>query len=264
MDRAETTDNARKSSARWDRRAVSEVLSYTFIFGLIVASIAIVSVGGMVGLENVRTNEQLSNAERAFDVLHDNLRAVHSEGAPSRATEVSLGDSQMFFGDNITMTVDISSGQFSTEIRPIVFRVDGERRLVYEAGAVIRQDRGGGVVLNDPPFTFVQNSDTQVRVPIVQTTAPEQESIGSTKILVRGQSVHRDVLNSTVDGGLTLNRLEIDSPRNDAWANYFQEQDYCTTVDITGTTVECEIHPDFTTPAQLYVTEQSIRIELIN
>jgi len=268
MDRERSRSDGRKSSIQRDRRAVSEVLSYSLIFGLIVASIAVVSVGGMNGLENVRTNEKLSNAERAFDVLHDNLRAVHSEGTPSRATEVSLGDSQIFFGDNITVTVDLNSGTVTREIRPIIFRVEDERALVYEAGAVIRQERDGGVVLNPPPFAMVEgsgNGDGQVHLPIVQTVSADVQSMGSTTILVRGQSVNREVLNTTVSGGDHINSIAFETPRYGTWANYFGQREYCTSVSTNDATetVTCTVGSSYR-PAHLYVSEQAIRIDLIN
>lgn len=259
---------AQNSGAGTDRRAVSEVLSYALIFGLIVASIAIVSVGGMNGLETVRTNEQLSNAERAFDVLHDNLRAVHAEGAPSRATEVSLGDSQIFFGENITMRVSVGGDTNVSTIRPIIFRVEGERQLVYEAGTVIRQSRDGGVVLNPPPFALTKDTNPesgQVHLPIVQTTSSNVQSMGSTTVLVRGKSTNREVLRSYADGGPTLDYIEIESPRYEIWMDYFEGREYCDSVsNPSGTKAQCDIHSDFADPGQLYVTEQAITIDLIN
>lgn len=263
MDRTDMSARERTPAPR--ERAISEVLSYSLIFGLIVASIGIVTVGGLGSLQSAQTNEQLSNAERAFDVLHDNFGDVHSEGAPSRATEISLGDSQLFFDENVTMEIQLTSKTIKHDIRPVVFRVDGDRQLVYEAGAVMRVSRDGGFVLNSPPFTVTGGStedDGQVHLTIVKTTSPDVESMGSTTVLLQGESRNRSVLASDVGGGEDLVEIRIDSPRADIWGDYFDSLDYCT-ASVTSTTATCDVDPDFDEPKQLYVTLQQIRIQLI-
>lgn len=262
----------RRTESAHDERAVSEVLGYAMIFALIVSSIGIVTVGGLGSLQDARTNEQLENAKRAFDVLHDNMADVHAEGAPSRATEVSLGDSEVYFGDNVTVTVETNNGEAKyPDIRPVVFRIDGDKRLVYEAGATIQEQRHGGIVLNDPPFTIRDDNlgAGQVHVPIVRTTAPDVRSIGGTNVLIRGQSTTREVLNESVTAGKRLESIAIGStPRYEIWAQYFRSQEYCDTVDETpGSddlgTATCELG-DYGKPKQLYVTHQEIRLSLID
>lgn len=245
-------------------RAISEVLSYSLIFGLIVASIAIVTVGGLGSLQSAQTNEQLSNAERAFDVLHDNLADIHGEGAPSRATEISLGNSELFFADNITMRVKITGHpEISREIRPVVFRIDRGRQLVYEAGATIRQERDGGVVLNDPPLSMVSDGDGQVHVRIVRTTAADVQSMGSTTVLVQGQAWKRDVLVTELNGA-TIEYVALDTPRQAAWVNYFENREYCSVSTSSPNTVRCDVVGGYENPEQLYVTVQAVRLQLIN
>lgn len=260
-------DSPGTAGRRGDERAVSEVLSYSLIFGLIVASIAIVTVGGLGSLQSAQTNEQVSNAERAFDVLYDNLGDIHSNGAPSRATEISLGDSELFFGDNVTMEVELDSGTvIDREIRPVIFRVDEGRKLVYEAGAVMRVNRDGGLVINPPPFTVVEGSgggSGHVHIPIIQTASPNVQSMGSTTVLLRGQSANRSVVESDVSGTAGIAEIRIESPRFDTWANYFESRAYCQAVTTTDPQVTCEFASSYD-PQQLYVTQQVIRIDLIN
>ena len=246
-------------------RAVSEVLSYSLIFGLIIASIAIVTVGGVNSLQTAQTNEQLSNAERAFDVLHDNLADVYSEGAPSRATEISLGDSQLFLDENVTFRVKLDGvPEISREIRPLVFRIDGDRQLVYEAGATIRSERDGGIVLNAPPLALDADGAGHAHLPIVRTTSADVQSMGSTTILVRGQSWNREVLQSYVTNGPDLEYVEIETPRSGAWQDYFDQREYCIAVTEPSTdTVRCAIGNGYEDPRHLYVTEQAIEISLI-
>jgi len=254
-----TRRRRQSSSGANGDRGLSEVLSYAFIFSMLVVSIGIVTVGGVGALQDVRTNEHVSNAERAFDVLHDNLADVHSEGAPSRATEIALGDGQLYLDDNVTMTVETGSGTIDREIRPVVFRVAEEQRMVYAAGATLRTTRDGGVVVNDPPVLI---SEDAVHVPIVQTTAPAVTGVGSGTVLVRGQSSNRSV---TVDqaGGGDFEALRIETPRAETWEQYFARQPFCESSSVTGSEAECVIDDDYDDPDRLYVTVQRIDLTLI-
>lgn len=247
-------------------RGVSEVLSYVLVFTMIVSAIGIVTVGGLGSLQDARATEQANNADRAYDVLADNMADVHAEGAPSRATEIALGTSELFFADNVTMTVQVEEGGLSRthsfDLRPIVFRIGSGTRLVYEAGAVIRDERQGGSVVVDPPFSF---DEENVYIPIVRTTAPAVESVGSTTVLVRGESTNRSVLESTVTGSLEIEHIEISrSPRSAIWERYFDEQPYCDGVTVAGDTVRCEVDGSaFDDPDRFALTLQQIEISLV-
>jgi len=241
-------------------RGLSEVLSYALIFSMIVVSIGIVTVGGLGALQDVRTNEHVSNAERAYDVLHDNLGDVYEEGAPSRATEISLGNAQLYLDDNVTLTVETSAGTIERDIRPVVFRVADERRMVYAAGATLRTQRDGGVVVNEPPF-LVTTED--VHLPIVQTVSPAITGVGSGTVLVRGQSGERTVEVAERAGGVDLEFLRLDTPRAATWGRYFEAQPYCVGVSVSGTQVTCDVASSYEDPDRLYVTVQQIDLTLI-
>lgn len=249
-------------------RGVSEVLSYALVFAMIVSAIGIVTVGGMGSLQDARTNEQAANAERAYDVLADNLADVHAEGAPSRATEISLGNSELFFATNVTMEVrvtDTAAGVARThayELRPIVFRIGDGKRLVYEAGAVIRDERQGGIVLSDPPLAV---SPTGTHVPIVRTTADNVQSVGSANVLVRGESTNRTVLESSTEGDYEVDYVQLTTPRAAAWEGYFEDEDYCASVtEPAAGTVRCVFGGSFDSPDRFYLTLQQVEVELIN
>lgn len=246
---------------------MSEVLSYALVFTMIVSAIGIVTVGGLGSLQDARTNEQAANAERAYDVLADNLANVYGEGAPSRATEISLGDSELFLGANVTMEVEVenTTGDTNThayELRPIVFRIGDGKRLVYEAGAVIREDRQGGLVLNEPPFAV---SASGTHLPIVRTTAENVQSVGSANVLVRGESTNRSVLEVSTDPGYDVDHVQLTTPRSGVWKDYFEDKSYCGPVtEPAPDAVRCNFASGFDSPDRFSLTLQQIEVELIN
>lgn len=260
LDRTDSTDGrcGGESSRTWlDDRSVSEVVGYILVFGLVVTSIGIVTVAGTGTLEDAREDERVSNAERAFDVVADNMASIYERNSPSRATEIDLPDSQIVMGNEIRMTVE-GDGQTlaKRDIQPIVFRLTEDRKLIYEAGAVFRVEDGGGVVLRDPPMLLNEN---RVHVPVVETHTPGAASAGSTTILLRGKSTERSVLASDTTGEYDELSIEIETTRYDLWERTLSEQGMDCTVDESAVSVRCTIDD----PETVYVTLQRIEVTLI-
>lgn len=239
------------------QRGLSDVIGYVIIFSLVVAAITFVLLSGMGQLEETRENERATTAERALDIVHDNMAAIYERNAPSRSTEIDLTASELFYDDNISITVRADGSQLaSTELRPVVMRVSDEEDLVYEAGAVFRVRRGGGLMLNEPPFLITED---RIHLPIVQTTAEAYASAGGTTILLRGQATDRAVLEpGNAYSNLTI---EIASPRYEFWEEYLDGKDAldCTT-DAATESVECS-----TASATdiVYVTRHRIELSLV-
>jgi hypothetical protein len=229
----------RGSGRRWawgdgHERGVSDVISFVLVFSLIAASVGIVYVTGFTGLENARNSERIENAERAFDVLADNLADIYRDGAPSRKTEIKLSDSQVELGEptvfNVTVQDETTGGNPTTyraESRPLVFRLSDDRgeRVVYEGGAVMRTSRNGGVLLNEPPLLIRENRTVLSYVILASSTRGSQAQAGDGTILVRTVSNGRQLLLQDEDGdsNVTL-RISTTDARAQVWARYVNDQ----------------------------------------
>jgi len=182
-------------------RGVSEVISFALVFSLIAATVALVYVSGIGGLENTRSSEQVNNAERAFDVLADNIGDIHRQAAPSRATEIKVSDAQMEFGDPVRVNVTIRNkmgGNVSViEYQPIVYSADGGTDLLYSNGALFREDPSGAVMDKNPPFLLTYDADNDEKtliLPVIETRNAGVESTGSQRtVLVRTLLATREV-----------------------------------------------------------------------
>lgn len=241
-------------------RAFSEVLGYILVFALVLTSIGFITVSGVSSLEDIREAEQASNAERAFDVVHDNMAAIYERNSPSRAIEIDLTKAQLFYTANSSIEIKVGAEQFDREFRPIVLRPSDGTRIVYEGGAVIRDQDDGGVMLEEPPLLF---STERVHAPIIMTTTPAIESAGGTTVLLRGKSTAREVLLADTQGNYAGDTITvtISSPRYEIWERYFEEEtglSGCSTDDATDT-VECSM----TAPDTVYVTLQQIEVSIV-
>jgi len=223
-------------------RAVSEVLGYALIFSIILVSIGIVSVGGLSALQETRDAEQLDNAERAMSVLADNTEDIYARDAPSRATELSVGSASLSLGENVTVNATVHAGGTRTThsytLRPVVFR-SGTTRIVYEGGAIFRDQPDGGSILRDPPFVFTGAPRQQLVV--VQTAGPSQSVAGSA-VLARMKATQRDV--AFEDNTSSPAFLNITSPRAELWERYLADQNGITGCAVggpDGQSLECEL-----------------------
>jgi hypothetical protein len=249
------------------------VVGFVLVFAVITTTVGVVSVFGFGGLENSRNVAQLDNTERAFDVLDDNLADIYREGAPSRATEVKLADAELAMGESEEVALVVPNGPSPTEtFRPVVYRSVGrDASLVYEAGAVIRVEEGGAVMVNEPPMRF---DETRTILTLVQTTEGDARSIsGETTVLVRARETGSKVLHPegvsepdlTVGAGDTLTfRFETTPTRAPAWERYFESK-----IDWTGDD-ECDVSPGTgrvvctlegsEVMEELYVTKSTIEV----
>lgn len=211
---------------RADTRGVSDTVGFVLVFGLITAVIATAFTGGMAGLESAQQAEQNANVERAFDVLHDNMRDIHRNGAPSRATEIRLSGGTLEKGEQSTITVNNSSNKTELErIEPEAIRYTDQEdtEIVYEAGAVIRSDGDNSVMVNEPDWISPDQSTEGAMLPLVDITLDPDSSrtIGgdTTVQIIAEESPPRGTNEFSGDINIT-----VESPYADAWTEYFRQQ----------------------------------------
>ncbi|WP_435195404.1 DUF7289 family protein [Natronomonas sp. EA1] len=226
-----------------DERAVSDVISFALVFALIATTAAVVSVVGIGGLEDTRNAEQANNAERAFEVFADNVQDIHSDGAPSRSTEIKLAGATLAYGNTTTIEISHDDGDapYRAELKPLVYET-GETKIVYEGGAVFRVDDGNAVMLGRPPFRLT--SGGQSLFTLVETRALEAGSIsGETTVLVR--ATHQQTTVPFPDGpsadpgsAVTLT-ISTSAARAPVWADALNEEWGSTVCTANGGLVSC-------------------------
>lgn len=209
-------------------RALSETLGFIFAFALVTSSVGIVYTTGVGGLDSAKQYEQVNNAERAFDVLDDNLGDIHRHGAPSRSTEMRLVDARLRLGEPVTISISNTSspdGGMSVTVstRPIVYSNGDGTQLVYVAGAVIRAEEEGSVMKNEPGFI---NTPEQSVVPLVVTNPATNVGTveGGTTVRIVGTRATKGIaeqFQTSPDDNVTVT---VDSPRNDAWKRHFEDR----------------------------------------
>lgn len=188
-----------------EQRAVSEVLGFILVASIILSTLSIVFLFGLGGLQDVRDDERVDNTERAFGILAENIEDSQRHGAPSRATEIKLAEAGLEFGPPTRLTVNVSNTtndpDYSVSLQPIVYTSGTESEILYENGAIIRQESGGGAVLKRAPQgTFRDGVFRTASIPFIETREAGSASVGgSTTALVRSDLAARDIMGSNTD-----------------------------------------------------------------
>lgn len=247
-----------------DDRGVSETLGYVLIFSLVVTTAATGFTLGTTELSNTQQQAKLTNVERAFDVLADNLGDVHRHEDPRRATEIRLADGTIAVGDETNVTVglydesadtfvDPANNSTTFEFHPIRYHSDGTT-ISYEAGAVVRSSPKGGIMLSEPAFL---TNESRVVLPFI-VTEPDADttSVGGTDtVLVVGKRGPRVVPREIDPDGSTV-AVRINSSRAEVWERYFERHDDFTVDDSAGGTDSVTATLD-TSDAEMVVVARS-------
>lgn len=237
-------------------RGQTETLGFVLVFGLVVAVIGVTFATGFSGLQDVREVERLNNAERAFEVLADNLEDIVHRNAPRRATEIKVSDARLGFADPVTVDVSIDGAplNWTFQVDPLAYEAEAGE-IVYSTGAVLRHDgSGSGLVASESTFLLGAN---RTIVPIIQTRAGESSGVGgSTTVLIRTEVSDRRVLQFNGSGSTTV-WLNATTPRAAAWRSHFSADADVTCEPLVDQTVACQVTTD-----RLLVTLTRVDVEI--
>lgn len=250
-----------------DDRAVSEVLSFALVFAIITTSVALAFVLGFPALEDERNAERVTNAERAFDILADNMEDIYKRGAPSRVTEIKLSDAQLAVVEEQQVKVTVKFADNGTEAenqtssyRPIIYQ-SGESKLSYANGGIVRVDRESAIMKREPALLFEQDRTV---LPTVQTRSRNVQSVGSSSTaILRATLSESEVLTERRDysAGYTVTYEFTAATQRQAavWEQYLEGEidwrsDACT---VNDTLVECTFDTD-----EVYFSVSRIDVEL--
>lgn len=216
-------------------RGQTETLGFVLVFALITVSIGLVYTSGFTGLNDVREFEQMNNAERAFEVLADNMEDISHRNAPSRSTEIKLADARLYLADEIQVEVNDPDGDFNNSygIRPVIYDADTGTEIVYSQGAVLRAQPDSGTVITESTFVFGEN---RTIVPVLQTRRSGTSGVSGT-MTIRLRADHSQTrvvyVNDTPSNEIWFN---VTSPRASIWHSHLNETypfDSCTLSDDT-------------------------------
>lgn len=230
-------------------RGLSDVIAFTIVFGIIVSSVAIVSVVGFSTLQDVQTSEQGLNAQRAFQSVADNIGELQNGQTPARTSEIdaqdgTIGISALASSPEMTVTVDdgASNVVLDRPIGSLTYELPGiDRTIGIQSGAVFNGETSGSAMIEPPKFVCRKPSSGEtsaiVSVMVLNPSEGEQGQSG-TDVQIRGAySASSGLLYSNVDGTDKDVTVSVSGSQfGTAWADGMEDVgDWSTSASGTGT-----------------------------
>ena len=225
--------------------AVSEVVDFVTILGLLVLSIGLIGMAGYPIVENAQEANHIENTKQSFIVLANNVNKVVMGQAPSQNVELKMyGGSLSVTGDssiNITAnSTNISTGNierivlvYDTKMRSIESTV-GETVIAYEGTGVWTKHPNGYTTLVSKPL--LNNQSNMLIIPIVTIVGSSSTAgFGMSRVSVSG------VPSVTFYSNVSDIIVTINSSYSNGWSNYVNSKilwNFCFSSGLPGECIE--------------------------
>ncbi len=198
--------------------AVSEVVDFVTILGIMVVFIGLI---GVVGYPLVKTAQEVNNIEstrQSYAVLAASLNKVVLGQSPSQGVELKVyGGSLSITGNSVINITANSSGGRITLVNSTMRTIEsvvGEAKIAYEGtGVWIKYPNGNTLLVYKPLIT---NQSNVLVIPVVSINGTASTGgRGMSRVTVKG-TPHITYYNNVSDI-----RVRINSSYSKGWENYF-------------------------------------------
>lgn len=230
---------------------VSEVLSFSLIFALMLGTIAILYTQAYPILEEQKNIEIDKNVERSLSILDDNLDTVATGTAPSRETELKVADSNLRVdedGYNLTYSFYKNGNYTNYTISPdvMVYETSTGARYYYFNGAIVQQ-QGDTVYFVEEPDD-IRSHEGKLQLTLLGMNSLGSELSGGTHTIQASGGKGQAIFVYPESGERTISATVImDTPNTaerDYWRNYYSSKPSFTSCENTGaTSFECQSAP---------------------
>ncbi|MDK2892703.1 hypothetical protein [Methanohalophilus sp.] len=148
--------------------AVSEVVDFVLILGIMLLAISIITLFGMPALTALQDNGHTENIKQSHIVLADNINKIVFGNTPSQSVELKMygGGGVWVIGDSsINVTIQtwnssnssFESESFTRQLREIRSEFETTAISYENTGVWAKYDNQGVVIVKEPRFTFSDN-----------------------------------------------------------------------------------------------------------
>ncbi len=152
--------------------AVSEVVDFVTILGILVISIGIIGVAGYPMVKNAQEANYIENTKQSFIVLAENVNKVVQAQAPSQNVEIKLYGGTLSATGSSELTVTTNSGTLVDQQMRSVESTVGNTVIAYEGtGVWIKYPNGNTLMVSKPLITNFSNMLVIPAVYVAGTTS---------------------------------------------------------------------------------------------
>lgn len=210
--------------------AVSEVVDFVTILGILVLAMAVIGIAGYPILKNAQEARHIENTRQSFIVLSESINKVISGQAPSQSVELKL------YGDELSVILN-SSKRSSMNIT-LINGTGGTNSWEYDLGVIeakfdnviigyentgvwANYSKGGTLIVSEPDFV-INNDSMFIPVALIGTGTEGSSSTGGTGLVrVIAQGRTSDLIQIS---NVTSVRVLVSGSFTQGWQNkYFNE-----------------------------------------
>lgn len=196
-------------------RGQANVVGVALMLAVTVAALATLTAG--VGTV-IQGSAATADAQRVATDLDAALQPVEATG--SHRAEVSFTDGELATVERDLRVLDGNGVVRTVAVDALVFRT-GDQRVIYLAGAVVRETGAGAQLVSSPPVTASRGSGgvLVVGAPVLNASDVQIAATGSTTAVLE-----TDVTHDRVALGNDTYRVAVETTTPDAWTRFFERR----------------------------------------
>lgn len=205
--------------------AVSVVVGYILILGIVITSIGLMYTYGIPILESSQNKIRYQSVEQGFAVLQSNLDKTAYDQAPIKTTRINVGEGTLSIssGDHLKVMVNVTNAtKFQTELDLGMIEYEYQEDLVAYMNGGVFEKQADYAFIKFPPTIFVyedlRNNETIAMISLLKMENSISSGSGIVTLVAKYNSSDTNVF---IESGGNL-ILEINSSKfADAWEEYF-------------------------------------------
>lgn len=240
--------------------AVTEVVDYVTILGILVLSIGLIGVTGYPILKNAQNSNHITNTKQSFTVLAEYINNVVKGQAPSKSVELKLyGEGLSIIpasarNSTINITLYNGSTNISYQYDLGVIEAQFDTAIIgYEnTGTWINYSSGSTIMLSKPDIVI---SNYSVYIPVT-TVSGSASVVGSGLVHVVATEIGSSLVSVP---NITKISIIVNSSYTVGWQQRFLKETNSWTIRVPGTLI---MGQDFNQPVNVYIQRKIINVQI--
>jgi len=210
-------------------RAVSEVIGYVIIFGIVMLAIGTIYAVGFPLLQSSKDATQFQSIEQGFLILQTDLFKVALDQAPVRTTKLGTaeGGSLRSDPDACNLTIEIIHSGTVDNHTIVMGNIEFNSRVgsvACENGAVVVKYQSGSIMRSKPRmFNSTDQGDILFSLVKINDSFSSRGG-GIAQVTISNPRFNESVFNTPAVYQNGKLRLKVDSVYSDAWERFISDE----------------------------------------
>ena len=211
-------------------RAVSEVIGYSLVFGIVVIAIGLIYVAGVPALQSSKDTTQFKSVEQGFLILRTDLLKVALDQSPVRTTKLGTAEGGSLSSDPSACKLSLKVFESGTECFNDTIELGNIEfasrigSVSCENGAVLTKYSSGSIMTSKPRM-FNSTDQGNILFSLVKIN-DSFSSVGGgvARITISNPRFNESIFSTPeVYRNGTL-KIKVDSEYADAWERFLEDE----------------------------------------